>query len=75
MHEPTAPHESVEDSFMVDDDSDDEVCAAQLTSFISLRCWGLLVYFLFAAAGSSHALTASLHPPPAVMPGVPATML
>lgn len=51
MHEPTPPHaDSVEDSFMVDDESYDEVCAAKLRNFIFLICLFvcLFVYFLVA---------------------------
>lgn len=77
MDEPAPPQvDSVEDSFMVDEGSYDEVCAAVWKSIISSGCWSLsLAVCLPAAAGSSHALPAPLHPSPAVLSGLPATLL
>ncbi|XP_071346074.1 agouti-related protein isoform X1 [Trachinotus anak] len=71
VHDPALlPVDSVEDHFLMDTGSYDEVAVADLKTQYTPGLVSSL-----AAAGSGHAFTSSLHPSPAVMPGLPTALL
>lgn len=83
VHDPALiPVDSVEDHFLMDAGSYDEVGVAQrwCQCFSCFLFWSTSLLFLglvssAAAAGSGHALASPLHTPPAVLSGLPAALL